>query len=416
MHCFVHRVVPVLVTPHGNSIILSSSVVPPYRTILHAGTYKTGSTALQQWMVQHREQLLEQGFWLPTTLGGGSMKVLAAMGHCIERPWNSAVRREGHRPRALAGRIEETITQARGHDVHTLLLSSEGLGDITDASAWKRLAQCLETAGAPIARVLLYLRSPFDRFLSMLSEAARNGRYAGAPAALLPWCPAASAWNPAVVVSALTTALGRDRVDLALFNDDVRTDLIADFSARAGIDARELGNAPVRNAGLCATGRHVLAAVNAAARGEVARDRRTLLQLLAPAMERDEHLDRFTPNELAAAAGLHRRLEGACEDLQQQSFSEAAPGALQSALAVTEVVHLDVVCKAVVERLDGLLQSQQIPAALQPTLYRARALAALGAIGPDLRRRVVEIAFRACTATRRRRIAMASLWRYLVPD
>jgi hypothetical protein len=399
------------VTPNGNSIVLPSSIAPPYRTILHAGTYKTGSTAIQQWMAQHREELLEQGFWLPTTLGGGSMKVLAAMGHCIERPWHSAVRREGHRLKPLAGRIEETITQARRHDVHTLLLSSEGLGDITDAIAWKRLAQCLETAGAPISRVLLYLRSPFDRFLSTLSEAARNGRYAGAPAALLPCCPAASAWNPAVVVSALTTALGRDRVDLALFNDDVRQDLIADFSARARIDARELGSAPVRNTGLCATGRHVLAAVNAAARGEVVLDRRTILQLLAPAMERGQHLGRFTTDELAAAAALQRRLAGACEDLQQQSFPEAAPSAFQGTLAFTEAVHLDLVCKAVVERLDELLQSHQIPASLQPTLYRARDLAALGAIGPDLRRRVAEITFRACTATRRRRIAIASLWR-----
>jgi hypothetical protein len=86
------------------------------RIILHAGTPKTGSTALQSVLYRHREPLLDRGLLYP--LGG--ITPLPEPKH----QWmiNSLM----HDPADFTARVESALAEARP-DTHTMFLSSEGL-------------------------------------------------------------------------------------------------------------------------------------------------------------------------------------------------------------------------------------------------------------------------------------------------
>lgn len=88
--------------------------------ILHAGTPKTGSTALQCWLDGHRQQLLNQGILYPSSVADPDKP---------KHQWLLDGLRPGQE--ALLGRqaqrLAEELNSPAGSRVHTVLLSTEGL-------------------------------------------------------------------------------------------------------------------------------------------------------------------------------------------------------------------------------------------------------------------------------------------------
>ncbi len=95
----------------------SGSQAKPLKLILHAGTPKTASTSLQFFLAEHRQVLRQHGYLYPNNVSGeGAPKhqwLVDAFMH------NNAD--------LLIEKLAEIRSQLQGTDIHTLILSTEGI-------------------------------------------------------------------------------------------------------------------------------------------------------------------------------------------------------------------------------------------------------------------------------------------------
>lgn len=135
--------------------------------ILHAGTPKTGSTALQCWLAQHREHLLEQGILYPSNVSNPDKP---------KHQWLLESLRPGQGGR-LCKRAEQIATELNRQapdSVHSVLLSTEGIynhfHDVVAAQqeAWAQLvSQCA-------TRLVVVFRNPLGFALSRYKQNILN--------------------------------------------------------------------------------------------------------------------------------------------------------------------------------------------------------------------------------------------------
>lgn len=138
------------------------------RLILHAGTPKTGTTALQLRLEADRDKLVRQGFFYPPTGGGPSPR----------HQWMI---------QALLGAGTPLLTQLRSlpatvpEQVHTVILSSEGVynhwWDFSQAgrSALKQLAEEFRV------ELWIWFREPAAFIRSFYIQMLKNPRIPGNP-------------------------------------------------------------------------------------------------------------------------------------------------------------------------------------------------------------------------------------------
>ena len=129
------------------------------RLVLHAGTPKTGSTALQCWLDQNRQPLLEQGILYPSNVSSSAKP---------KHQWLIDSLRPGQDGllTAHANLLAQELRHSSAGSVHTVLLSTEGLyNQFCDIVApmhgeWVELAR-----SCPMQLVIIF-RNPLEFSLS----------------------------------------------------------------------------------------------------------------------------------------------------------------------------------------------------------------------------------------------------------
>ncbi|MEM1144296.1 MAG: hypothetical protein AAGI88_17075 [Pseudomonadota bacterium] len=151
------------------------------RLLLHIGTEKTGSTALQEYLESRRRTLAEAGFLLPDFLEGSNHLELACM-FMADRKDDEFLSSKGFStPEARARRREELLSaladqvKANRKSASTMLISSEHFQSrLTDP---KEVDQFIRSI-APIfceVKVVCYLRRQERMALSFYTQKLRGG-------------------------------------------------------------------------------------------------------------------------------------------------------------------------------------------------------------------------------------------------
>lgn len=147
------------------------------RILLHIGTRKTGSTAIQESLARERATLLTQGYCYPSSPGDSTHESLAV--------W-ARVDRLGVPPElgTVADALPSTLCselESLPDSVHTVILSSENCGPLCKTSLHK-----IHDLLSPFANgflILAYLRPQLEMGISGFSQRLRAG---DTPHAILP--------------------------------------------------------------------------------------------------------------------------------------------------------------------------------------------------------------------------------------
>jgi hypothetical protein len=144
--------------------------MPDRQCILHIGVAKTGSSSLQGWFSGNRAAFAAKGVHYVKSLGERNhLRILLLAGGRIPRP----VRRSN----STRGPVEAEFTEElRGlpPDIHTVVISSEGLGTIKSKEEVAALRSFLEPHFARF-RVIAYLRRQDEQRVSLLSTKYKTG-------------------------------------------------------------------------------------------------------------------------------------------------------------------------------------------------------------------------------------------------
>lgn len=152
----------------------------PTRLILHIGTEKTGTTAIQDFLFTNRRQLARHRIYVPTFLGRRNHRWIVAMAYSDGRD-DSFIRKRGlSNARLRRGvlalmrwRLRWSARRRRGC---TWIVSSENLhSQLTGHPADLERLQQLTTALFDEVRILVYLRRPLDTAVALWSTGLRYG-------------------------------------------------------------------------------------------------------------------------------------------------------------------------------------------------------------------------------------------------
>lgn len=215
---------------------------PAERLILHIGTPKTGSTAIQSLCAANRGALRAEGALYPLSLGRTAHQPFAAaMGRLFARDGLRAAQGvSGPRGvlrlrRDLAAALTREIDETRPR---TLIISSENLfTDVRAVPDARRIRRFL----APFAErieVLAYLRRQDRAMFSAWAHAMRLGKSADFVAPVI--MVRGGRYDYAARMSLWARAFGRDAVSAVPF-DRVGGDIAADFLLRAGVTGLKSG-------------------------------------------------------------------------------------------------------------------------------------------------------------------------------
>ncbi|MEB3171696.1 MAG: hypothetical protein VKK43_10005 [Synechococcaceae cyanobacterium] len=207
--------------------------------ILHIGTAKTGTTAIQHFLAANRDALAAQGVVVPSFLGNGPNHrwlPLLAQG---ETTRDGFTERQGlgNSPEQLrAGRAAKRLElrQAAGATADaTWIISSEQLYTRLSARELLRLRRLLQPLFEDI-RVLVYLRQPLPAAISAWSTRTRSGRVSPSlppPQSFAPLC------DHAASLRRWQQVFGQERLVVRLFDPAALRggSLIEDFCSCSGI-------------------------------------------------------------------------------------------------------------------------------------------------------------------------------------
>lgn len=156
------------------------------RLILHIGTEKTGTTSLQAWAAEYRDQLAQQGVWYPLSLGKFNHRSLSFFGRTADDP-DDGMREAGLTTdaalRLRIGELRHQFANEHGRSLArgctTALISSEHLHSrLRDDQEVGRVADFIKPFFDSIT-VMIHLRPQVDMALSLASTAARRGHQIG---------------------------------------------------------------------------------------------------------------------------------------------------------------------------------------------------------------------------------------------
>lgn len=147
------------------------------RLVLHIGTEKTGTTALQTWMQKNAAALRAQGVWPCTSLQTPNNFALAVYGSGLDAGADLLEPLGLHTPgdldrfrQSVAVNLAQELAAAKDAKCHTFLISSEHLHSrITRQDHVTAIAKLLGTHGVDVS-CLLFLRPQADLSRSVQSN------------------------------------------------------------------------------------------------------------------------------------------------------------------------------------------------------------------------------------------------------
>jgi hypothetical protein len=148
------------------------------KLLLHIGHSKTGTTALQQYLAGHAQELLSHGYLYPTR---GSVRVnhLTLPAGFVTPEYNSYHRQIYHNDFSAYQRDFRRFWELLGNDIrryspHTVIISAEQLfRDFSDISRLP-LSELLGQYFSDV-QVIAYIRSPAPDYLSNIAQQIRAG-------------------------------------------------------------------------------------------------------------------------------------------------------------------------------------------------------------------------------------------------
>jgi tetratricopeptide (TPR) repeat protein len=237
--------------------------------ILHIGLPKTGTSAIQHFLVTRRKALLRQGFCYPSTPGGSNHVALAAAAalHGKPRKWQDEVKQKamGVPPRLedFWQQFHDEIT-ALPPQIGTVILSAERFSSQLDSQdKIENLRAALEPLFADM-RVIVYLRRQDTHATSAYSQMLRFG-IIEPPALDQPLSRYRGFYDYESFLARWTAVFGRDAMTPRLFERAAMAegDAVADFTRFCGIGKIKLAapEAAVRNQSIDIHGQALLIAV-----------------------------------------------------------------------------------------------------------------------------------------------------------
>jgi hypothetical protein len=201
------------------------------KLILHIGTHKTGTTALQQFLYANRERLAARGFYYATPPHGLQHSNLAA---------NALI---GGESRSVQAFFTKHTEMARRHGAHTLLVSAENFYAMSVLAGIRRRQACanaierehllIETLQSLMpeaidtAQIACYFRRP-DRYAESLysQHVKREVGFAGTFGDFLPLIEAALFYN--TCMSLWSDIFGEKHCIVRVY-ESINGDIVDDF-------------------------------------------------------------------------------------------------------------------------------------------------------------------------------------------
>ena len=145
------------------------------KAILHIGPMKTGSTSIQLWLHQRANELAEQGYHCPTSLGSRNMSRLTYMAQA--QAFNGALSAtDGARLDALRGELAGLPP-----GIHTVIFSGEMIGQILNEAAEVQALKTMLDEFFDDYLVVVYLRRQDEMSLSRYNTSLRRGEKRARP-------------------------------------------------------------------------------------------------------------------------------------------------------------------------------------------------------------------------------------------
>ncbi len=321
--------------------------------ILHIGTEKTGSTAIQEHLARHREDLLASRIGFPDFLDSNNHRALASVfiadsldddylraRHLVEpaprrRHRDKLLRALGRQLESLEGEVDRYLISAE--HFHSRLLTPEEVRSFTDAV----------TPMFDRVRVICYLRRQDRMALSFYTQKLRAGYI---PPTILPIANVRRRhpdlppyFDFEALLDRWADAVGPEAVEPVIYSRAslIDGDVVADFYHRIGCPLPESAEPPRANESLSCAGQMALLAFNRAHGGDLesrsrCRPEREQLNrflqseargpgILPSHAEAEEFLRAFAPSNGRIARKWFDRDELFPDDAGEYPEREAAP-------------------------------------------------------------------------------------------
>lgn len=264
------------------------------KVIIHIGTEKTGSTAIQKCIQMNLEKLREQGVYVAKALGTHQTKLIA---YCLEdhkthrwfqqnSQWQPASKRAEVRRTIERALVEEL--NGKASDIGTLLISHEHFHSrVTKKAEIERLKYFIEHICEsldydPDVSIVLYVRDQADMLESLYFTYLIYGGTQGFRDFAKQCHPDNYYYNHAAIYRNWTSVFGKERVILGRYDRQTLLggDIRRDFFQRLGLNSEGLFfESKAQNQSVSRFGLWVLRLVNSLFGPKVRPDGRIDIQL-----------------------------------------------------------------------------------------------------------------------------------------
>lgn len=212
------------------------------KAIVHIGTAKTGTTAIQSFLQSNRSALLARGILIPKSLGHAGHRKLAVMAR--ENPGRDnffkriGIQDVGEQQEAIRNWMAAWDLEIASTPAKTCLISSEHLHSNLQSTAEVEYLRKLLFERFESVRIVIYIRDQLDLALSLRSTALKSGRrkFDIASPNLF------SNYDYRETMRRWGEVFGHDAITLRLYErrEFLEEDLITDFAQSCGIEVQGL--------------------------------------------------------------------------------------------------------------------------------------------------------------------------------
>ena len=147
--------------------------------VLHIGMEKTGSKSIQNWMSEKRDELVNEGWWVPRKLGQINHRLISYLGFSNKKRDDGTERRGiytrrqmRHFKKGIIEKIKEEIADCKNNKCRGIIASTELISSrLITQKEINRLCKNLRNIGIGEILIVLYRRNPIDLIESKHSTA-----------------------------------------------------------------------------------------------------------------------------------------------------------------------------------------------------------------------------------------------------